>query len=218
LQNAIGVIMGSNIGTTITVLLGAIGGVQAKKRVSLSHLVFNVVTGGVAFLGLPALVWVVSFFVDIRSHSLMGLALFHTIFNILGVLIFFPFLGLLSRMLMKVYPDFKTVLPVYLDQTPPEITDAATAALKKEIGHLLQECQLYSLRLLRIDEKLVFDVDLPFELNRKRWKSPPCCWSTGYFPSHAGCRYTALRICCFPMNRSTNSTAPWTQKKSGRQS
>jgi phosphate:Na+ symporter len=69
---------------------------------------------------------------------------------------------------MKVYPDFKTILTVYLDQTPPEITDAATAALRKEIGHLLQECQLYSLRLLRIDEKLVFDVDLPFEIHRKR--------------------------------------------------
>jgi phosphate:Na+ symporter len=98
----------------------------------------------------------------------MGLALFHTVFNILGVLLFLPFFGSLPRLLMKVYPDFKTILPVYLDQTPPEITDAATAALRREIGHLLQECQLYSLRLLRIDEKLVFDVDLPFEINRKR--------------------------------------------------
>ncbi|MCJ7809633.1 MAG: Na/Pi symporter [Desulfobulbaceae bacterium] len=161
-------VIGANIGTTITVLLGALGGVQAKKRVSLSHLVFNVVTGGVAFLGLPALVWIVSFFVDIRSHSLMGLALFHTLFNILGVLIFFPFLGPLSRVLIKIYPDYKTILTVYLDQTPPEITDAATAALRKETGHLLQECQLYNLRLLRIDEKLVFDSDLPFEINRKK--------------------------------------------------
>ena len=168
MENALGVIMGSNIGTTITVLLGAIGGVQAKKRVSLSHLVFNVVTGGVAFLALPVLVWIVSFFVDIRSHSLMGLALFHTLFNILGVVIFFPFLGPLSRLLIKIYPDYKTILTVYLDQTPPEITDAATAALRKEIAHLLQECQLYNLRLLRIDEKLVFDVDLPFENNRKK--------------------------------------------------
>ena len=33
---------------------------------------------------------------------------------------------------------------------------------------MLQECQLYCLRLLRIDEKLVFDADLPFEINRKR--------------------------------------------------
>jgi phosphate:Na+ symporter len=71
-------------------------------------------------------------------------------------------------LLMRIYPDYKTILTLYLDQTPPEITDAATAALRKEIGHLLQECQLYNLRLLRIDEKLVFDVDLPFEINRKK--------------------------------------------------
>ena len=161
-------VIGANIGTTITVLLGAIGGVQAKKRVSLSHLIFNVVTGTAAFLGLPALLWIISFFVDIRSGSLVGLALFHTLFNSLGVAIFFPFLGLLSRLLIKIYPDHKTILTVYLDQTPPEITDAATAALRKETGHLLQECQLYNLRLLRIDEKLVFDVDLPFEINRKK--------------------------------------------------
>ncbi len=161
-------VIGANIGTTITVLLGAIGGVQAKKRVSLSHLIFNVLTGAVAFIGLPALIWVVSLFLDIRSSGLMGLALFHTIFNILGVVIFFPFLGLLSRLLMRIHPDYKTILTVYLNQTPSEITDAAIAALRKEIGHLLQECQLYSLRLLRIDEKLVFDVDLPFEIDRKR--------------------------------------------------
>ncbi|MBU4427293.1 MAG: Na/Pi symporter [Desulfobacteraceae bacterium] len=161
-------VIGANIGTTITVLLGAIGGVQAKKRVSLSHLIFNVVTGTTAFLGLPALIWIISFFVDIRSDSLVGLALFHTLFNILGAVIFFPFLGLLSRLLIKIYPDYKTILTVYLDQTPPEITDAATASLRKETGHLLQECQLYNLRLLRIDEKLVFDVDLPFEINRKK--------------------------------------------------
>ncbi len=161
-------VIGANIGTTITVLLGAIGGVQAKKRVSLSHLMFNIITGGAAFLMLPFLVWIVSLFLDLRTESLMGLALFHTIFNILGVILFFPFLGLLSRLLLKVYPDHKIILTVYLDQTPTEITEAAIDALKKEIGHLLQECQLYNLRLLRIDERLVFDTNLPFEINRKK--------------------------------------------------
>ena len=86
-------VIGANIGTTITVLLGAIGGVQAKKRVSLSHLVFNVVTGAAAFFGLPLLVWIISFVVDIRYDSLMGLALFYTLFNILGVGLFFLFWG-----------------------------------------------------------------------------------------------------------------------------
>jgi phosphate:Na+ symporter len=66
------------------------------------------------------------------------------------------------------FPDHKTILTVYLDQTPTEVTDAATAALRKEIGHLLQECQLYNLRMLRIDEKLVFDADLPIENHRRK--------------------------------------------------
>ena len=161
-------VIGANIGTTVTVLLGAIGGAQTKKRVGLSHLVFNIITGAAAFIGLPVLVWIVSSIVDIHSNSLVGLALFHTLFNILGVVIFFPFLGLLSGVLMKIYPDHKTILTVYLDQTPSEITDAATDALRKELTHLLQECQLYNIRLLRIDEKLIFDTTLPFEANRKR--------------------------------------------------
>ena len=125
-------------------------------------------TGLVALLTLPLLIRIVAFFVDIQADSLMGLALFHTLFNVIGVVIFFPFLGLFSHLLVKLYPEHKTIFTVFLHQTPPEVTDAATAALRKEIGHLLQECQLYNLRLLRIDEKLVFDSDLPFELNRRR--------------------------------------------------
>ncbi len=149
-------------------------GCQIDAQIFCSKIYYSLILGrspllgAVAFLALPALIGTVSIFVDIETDSLMGLALFHTFFNILGVIIFFPFLGLFSRLLVKVYPDHKTILTVFLHQTPPEVTDAATAALRKEIGHLLQECQLYNLRLLRIDEKLVFDGDLPFELNRKR--------------------------------------------------
>jgi phosphate:Na+ symporter len=161
-------VIGANIGTTITVLLGAIGGSPAKKRVSMSHLMFNLGTGLVAFAGLSVMVGAVSMVVDIGRNSLTGLALFHTLFNLVGVTLFFPFLGLFANLLNRIYPDHKTLLTVYLSQTPPEVTDAATAALRKEIGHLLQEGQLYNLRMLRIDEKLVFDSDLPFEKSRRR--------------------------------------------------
>ena len=161
-------VIGANIGTTITVLLGSIGGVQAKKRVALSHLVFNVVTGSVAFLALPGLIKFLGIFVDMGANDLTALALFHTLFNLLGVVIFFPFVGLLSRGLVRLYPDHRTILTEYLDKTPAEVTDAADAALRKEVGHLLQECQLYNLRLLQIDEKLVFDDDTPFEKSEKR--------------------------------------------------
>ena len=165
---AMAMVIGANVGTTITVLLGAIGGVQAKKRVALSHLIFNVVTGIIAFFSIPILVGIINFFLDVKTSSLTGLALFHTLFNVLGVIIFFPFVGLLARTLVKFYPEFKPILTVYIDQTPTEVSEAATAALRKEICHLLQECQLYNLRLLKIDQKLVLDNDTPFEKNLKR--------------------------------------------------
>ena len=164
----VAMVIGANVGTTVTILLGSIGGVQPKKRVSFSHLTFNVVTAVVAFLGLPVLVWCVKIFIDIHTNSVMGLALFHTLFNVLGVMIFLPFMGLLSRLLFRLYPDHKAVLTVYIDKTPTEVPDAAAAAVRKEIIHLLEECQLYNLRLLRIDENLVFDHDLHFEKNLKK--------------------------------------------------
>jgi phosphate:Na+ symporter len=164
----VAMVIGANVGTTITILLGSIGGTQPKKRVSCSHLIFNVVTAVVAFLGLPVLVWCIEIFLDIHTNSVMGLALFHTLFNVLGVIIFLPFMGLLSQVLFRLYPDYKTILTMYIDKTPTEVPDAATAAIRKEILHLLEECQLYNLRLLRIDEKLVFDHDLHFEKNMKK--------------------------------------------------
>lgn len=165
---ALVMVIGANIGTTVTVLLGSMGGMQAKKRVAFSHLLFNVITGVAAFLLLPILVSVVSFFINIETNSLTGLALFHTLFNVLGVLIFLPFVGYLSRMLVKLYPDRKEILTEYIDKTTTEVPDAAMAALRKEVGHLMQECQLYNLRMLKIDEKLVFDEDTPFMRNKTR--------------------------------------------------
>jgi len=164
----VAMVIGANVGTTITVIIGSLGGIPAKKRVAFSHLVFNVITGAVAFISIKGLVWFITFFVDIQANAVMGLALFHTIFNIIGVILFFPFIGLLAKLLYRLYPDYKPVLTVYVNNTPTEVIEAATSALRNEILHLLQECQLYGLRLLNIDKQLVFAEDLPLEKNSKK--------------------------------------------------
>ena len=164
----VAMVIGANVGTTITVILGALGGIPAKKRVAFSHLIFNVITGVVAFISIHGLVWVVSNFVDIKTNDVMGLALFHTIFNIIGVILFFPFIGLLAKLLYRIFPDHKAILTVYISNTPAEVIEAATSALRKEILHLQQECQLYGLRLMNIDKHLVFEEDLPLEKSSRR--------------------------------------------------
>lgn len=157
-------VIGANVGTTITVLLGSMGATQAKKRVGVSHLIFNVVTAIFAFTGLRWLVQLVGIILPGNANGVMGLALFHTLFNLIGVVLFFPFIGYLARVLVRLFPDHKMVLTVYLNNTPVEVIDAAEAALRKEIRHLLIECQLYELRLLKIDEKLIFLESLPLEI------------------------------------------------------
>lgn len=160
---AAAMVIGANIGTTVTVLLAAIGGIQSQKRVSASHLIFNMATAVVAFIGLQPLIWLVSRFFDPATNGIMALALFHTLFNVLGALLFLPFIGMLSRLLERTFPERKEILTIYLGNTPTEVPDAATTALRQEILHLLEECQLYTLRAMGIDERLVFDQVLPFE-------------------------------------------------------
>ncbi len=165
---SIAMVIGANVGTTVTVLLGSIGGIQSKKRVSISHLIFNFVTGIIAFAALQPLSWLVAQFIDINTNAVMALALFHTLFNFIGVLVFLPFIGLLARFLIRTFPDHREILTVYLNNTPTEVPEAATASLRKEILHLFEECQLYSLRTFKIDDKLVFDHSLPFEKHQAK--------------------------------------------------
>jgi phosphate:Na+ symporter len=167
-EMAAAMVIGANIGTTATVLLGAIGGTPPKKRVAASHLFFNLVTGIIAFLALPAMVMIVKLFVDVNSNGLVGLALFHTVFNVTGVLIFIPVVGLMTRFLVKLFPERKEQFCVHITNTPIEEVETAVVALKNEIIHLLQECQMYTLRLLHIDKTLIFEEPLPFEKRKKK--------------------------------------------------
>ena len=164
----VAMVIGANVGTTITVILGSLGGIQAKKRVAFSHLIFNVTTGIVAFASINLLVRFIIHLVDIQANDVMGLALFHTIFNIIGVVLFFPFVGKLANLLYKIYPDRKPVLTAYINNTPTEVIEAATSALRNEIIHLLHECQTYGLRVLKIDRQLLFEEALTLEKSAKR--------------------------------------------------
>jgi len=164
----VAMVIGANVGTTITVIIGSLGGIPAKKRVAFSHLIFNVITGIVAFVSINWLVRFIAQLVDIQTNDVMGLALFHTIFNIIGVVLFFPFVGKLANLLYKIYPDRKPILTAYINNTPTEVIEAAASALRNEIIHLLHECQTYGLRILRIDRGLLFEEALPLEKSAKK--------------------------------------------------
>jgi phosphate:Na+ symporter len=94
-------VAGTNVGTTFTVLLGAIGRSQVKKQVAIAHLLYNLLTAILLFPAIPFLARVMSAW---QPEATLSLALFHTLFNVGIVLLFLPFLGKLATRLHKWVP------------------------------------------------------------------------------------------------------------------
>lgn len=92
LDNALFLVLGSNIGTCITALLASIGANVNSKRTALIHLTFNVI-GSIIF---TALIWIfkdqaVALLQSITPAREMQLAWFHVIFNVTTTLVLLPF-------------------------------------------------------------------------------------------------------------------------------
>lgn len=132
-------VIGANVGTTITILLGSIGGVQIKKQVALSHLIFNLSTAIVAILFLPFFQKVIFVIEPDSTNHVMGIALFHTLFNVLGVIIFFPFINMLVRLLQRMFPEKTTPVTKYINNVSQDMPEAAVEALYRELRHLFRE-------------------------------------------------------------------------------
>lgn len=138
-------VIGANVGTTVTVLLGSIGGIHTKKQAALSQLVFTFGTAIAALLILPLLSWLVLTGFGFESNLVLGLALFHTIFNVMGVCIFYPLVPTLALKAEHWIPEHTAQLSSYIHKTDPEIHDAGIEAFRKEIYLQLN----YSLLFIR---------------------------------------------------------------------
>lgn len=163
LEAAIIMVIGSDLGTTITALLGSIGGSSVTKRAAFSHFSFNIIT---AIIGLSLLKPIVYVIVHIFSVTdpLVRLVSFHSIFNFLGIVAVFPFLNLFARMLERTFKGETTQVSHYIPNVTTSVPDAALAALKKELEGLLQHIFQYNLSVFRLNKEL-YGFDEPKHAN-----------------------------------------------------
>lgn len=144
LTGAIPILLGDNIGTTITALLASIGQNKDAKRTAVAHCIFNV-SGCLLFI------WFIKPFAALIQYiSPKGpeievisrqIANSHTVFNITMTLIWVCLINVMVKIVMTLIPDGKAVAvdpakPLYLDE---KMTNQPTAALQlvaKEILHI----------------------------------------------------------------------------------
>lgn len=143
-------VIGANIGTTATVLIGGIRATQIKKRVAFSHLFFNISTAIIGFALLYPITYCIKQIIGpIDENAVVGIALFHTIFNIIGVILFFPFVGVFSNWLIKIIPDKEVSLAKHIHHLTPTVFDAAIAGIKSETIQLLKNSMSHNLSIVK---------------------------------------------------------------------
>lgn len=159
-EQSAAMVIGTNIGTTVTAMLGAIGGIPDKKRAAAAHLIFNVVTAIVAFLLLPYLSIFVLQTLHMENDLTTALALFHTIFNLLGIMIMTPFIGLFARWLKTMFHYKKPVPTKYIHLVDVSVPEGALIALRDEAKHLFNKTMKYGLLLANIRSNDFFNKEM----------------------------------------------------------
>lgn len=155
--------IGGSVGSSLNVaVMGWLGGNRDGQRLATVHVLFNLATGFTTFLLLTPLMWFVHWImsgVGVGDNSLLQLAMFQTLFNIIGVLIFWPWQRHLEVWLCRFLPERvepsvlisetqsgqrsaveQRVLPEtrarYLSDAALTSVDTASRAVVQELQHL----------------------------------------------------------------------------------
>jgi len=142
--NALALAIGANVGTTVTAALGALKSNENGKRLAVAHFIFNITTGIIAIVFIYQLADLVDYLavmvgIGIENYT-MKLALFHTIFNIIGVLAVSPFIAVLVKFLNTLFvpKGVNKGKQRYLDDAVLALSSTALSAIIMETKHLYE--------------------------------------------------------------------------------
>ena len=123
--------IGADMGTTSTVAIGGIKGSPEKKRVALSHVTFNLVTDVIALALLVPLLGLVTRTIGI-SNPMYALVAFHSLFNLVGIIIFLPFVNHFATWLNHRFQSQDRSGARFINRVPVNVEDAALSALAQD--------------------------------------------------------------------------------------
>lgn len=191
-DNALALVIGANIGTTVTAIIASFGANIQGKRLAGSHLLINLCTGILVLIFIkPFAIAVNIISADLgiaATDNAMKLATFHSLFNLAGIILFFPFINQQAALLEKLFIEKRPSMfkPKYLDTTAMDFPETVVESVRLESIHLyenaihiilhtfglhrrdLQE-NSESLRLLmdKNNQPIEYDIDASYEMRIK---------------------------------------------------
>lgn len=166
-ENSLALAIGANIGTTITAILSSISVNIEGKRLAAAHLIFNVITACIALLMLKQFVLAVDYIaqlVHIAAHDYaLKLAMFHSLFNISGIILLLPFINQLVKLIEMLLKGKVITIdkPKYLDSSAMALPETLVLAVHQETLRLYRHASHIILTTLGFSETDVYsDQDL----------------------------------------------------------
>ncbi len=141
-EQAAALVIGMDIGTTITALMASIGGTVGARRTGYSHVVYNLMTGVGALLLISPYMAIMEWFAPgiLQREAELSLVAFHSGFNLLGILLILPFSYRFSHLIQRMVPDsgvlYTRGLEMALLDQPGLALDAVQASIRYELNSL----------------------------------------------------------------------------------
>lgn len=132
-EQAAALVIGMDVGTTVTAAMATIGGSVNARRTGFSHVVYNLLTGTGAFFLLTPYVMLLQKFSPamLSDNAEIALVMFHSSFNLLGVIFILPFTDRFARLITWLFPNRADAYTQNLDKKLLSETDVAlTAAIE----------------------------------------------------------------------------------------
>jgi len=145
-QSALYLVLGDNIGTTVTAQIASVGTNIQAKRAARAHLMCKILD---ALILLP-FVWsgVYARFIEFivpgelsSDTAMVHLAAAHTVFNVVGLFVFLPLVGRLTRLVTRLVPGEATVVPVepqYLEEHLLDTPPIALEQARREVVRMIE--------------------------------------------------------------------------------
>ncbi len=143
-EQGLALIIGMDIGTTVTAMLASIGSTTGARRTGVSHIIYNLFTGACALLLITPYISGWQYFSPggLLQNAEIALVAFHTLFNTLCLLLILPVTDYFARFMEYLIPDRESPHALRLDssllETPGLSLTAVQDAMLSEYRQLLR--------------------------------------------------------------------------------
>ncbi|MCC6841799.1 MAG: Na/Pi symporter [Saprospiraceae bacterium] len=144
-------VIGADLGTTISAFLGTLRGNTIRKKTGWAQIYINVFSALVALLMMGVYEFVIRNILNIYD-DLIAVAAFHSMVNLFGIILLLPFLGIFTKFIDRSISSRETSKNKFLKGVSPLEAGSALMALQKEAKLFLSESIRLNRIIMRIDE------------------------------------------------------------------